>query len=103
MGLQAMENARSADLELKQKQILSKKAGKKEGHTYICDCDKKQIVGIVALVIAAVLLIFAVILASGVFGAGKMAFYAGGLAIASMFSFGIAAFLLTPKSPKLTG
>jgi len=84
-------------------QKASKKVGEKEGRTYSCDCNKKQIIGLVSLVVAAVLLIFAIVLASGIFGVGKIAFASGGLTIASMFGFGTAAFLFAPKPEALGG
>ncbi|HEY4832426.1 MAG TPA: hypothetical protein VIH61_07715 [Waddliaceae bacterium] len=71
--------------------------GALDGHTCSCVWDKKSVIGVIALVIAAIMLIFAIILASGVFGGGTKGFIAGGLVIGSMIAFGTAAFLFFPN------
>jgi hypothetical protein len=77
----------------------SQKIGKIKGRQYSCEFDKKQVGGLTSLVLATVMVIFATILATGVFGGGTMAFIAGGLSIASMAAFGLGAYLLIPPPP----
>ena len=67
------------------------------GHEYNCVCKGNQLVGLIVLVAAAVALIFAIILAAGVFGGGEMGLIAGALTVGSMLMFAIAAVLLVPK------
>lgn len=81
--------------------VSSSKVTKKGGHSYSYECNNKYVTGLVLLVMAAALLIFSGILASGQFGAGKMDFIAGGLAIGSMALFGAAAYCLIPPPPKI--
>ena len=61
---------------------------------------KKQLIGIIVLVIAAAMIIVSAVFGSGILGGGKWAFIAGGLAIASMLGLGIATCLLVPETPK---
>jgi hypothetical protein len=73
---------------------------KKQQKKFSCLCNAKKAVGLIALVIAAVMIIFAAILASGHFGGGVVAFTAGGLTFCSMLFFGLAAYFLVPYSTK---
>ena len=54
-------------------------------------------IGVIAAVIASVMVIFSVVLATGIFGGGPMAFAASGLAFGSIFFFSSTAYLLFPK------
>jgi hypothetical protein len=65
------------------------------GHSY--SCNQKFVGGVITLVVASVLMIFAAILAAGVFGGGVKGFVAGGFAIGSMFLFGMSILLFFPK------
>ena len=67
------------------------------GREYSCACNTRMVSGLIALVMAAVALIFAAILAAGVFGGGETGLIAGGLTVGSMVAFAIAAVLLIPK------
>ncbi len=71
------------------------------GREYSCACEGRKVFGLMALVGAAVALIFAVIFAAGVFGGGEMGIIAGGLTVGSMVSFAIAAALLIPKQENM--
>src|SRR5262245_34499522 len=72
-------------------------AGRQNGRSF--SLDKRKLVGIIFVIIACVSFIFAAILASGVFGAGKMGLIAGGLAILSIFALGPAIYCLSPIGP----
>lgn len=74
---------------------------KKGGRKYFCHCNYRKMAGVISLVVASVMFLFASVLASGMFGGGTLAFIAGGLTIASMISFGVAAYCLVQRSPKI--
>ena len=71
--------------------------GVSSGREYSCACHARNACGLMALVVAAVALIFAAILAAGVFGGGETGLIAGGLTVGSMVAFSIAAVLLIPR------
>lgn len=71
--------------------------GQKCGRSYSCSCNGKQIGGLIVLVAGAAMLIFAVLLAAGLFGGGETGFVAGGLTVGSMILFGVGVVLAIPK------
>lgn len=75
----------------------SPKSVKLCGHDYSCEINGRKVLGLLALIAAAAMVVFAPILAAGVFGGGEMGFIAGGLTVGGMIMFGIAAVLLVPK------
>lgn len=77
---------------LDQEKTADKKVGSNVGRTYSCHFNQKRVGGLVALVVAAAVLIFAIVFASGIFGGGEIAFIAGGLTLMSMLGFGLAAY-----------
>lgn len=66
---------------------------KSGGHSYCAEWDGKRITALILTVSATVFLIFALVLASGAVGGGKIDFIAGGLTIGSMFFYALAAYL----------
>lgn len=58
----------------------------------------ERLQSLTALVVGAVMVIFAAILASGVFGAGNMYFVAAGLVIGGMLSIGLGVYTLDKES-----
>lgn len=79
---------------------LSIKTTKQNGQSHCFDCSPRKIAGLIALVISLALVILAAILASGVFGGGKLAFVAGALTIVGMVGFGMTAYLFLTESPE---
>ncbi len=73
------------------------------GRDVTCHVETKSVLGVIALVIAAAMLIFALLLASGIFGGGETGFIAGGLTVGTMISLAIAAILLIPRPGTGTG
>ncbi len=70
------------------------------GREPICECNRDKIIGLVLAALSSIALIFAFVLAGGVFGGGQMAFVAAGLAVGSTIGLGVSAFLILRDPPK---
>jgi hypothetical protein len=75
------------------------RVARKKGHSF-CDCNQRKIGGLVAIITSTILVLIAALLASGIFGPGNMGFIAGGLTIASMLGYGLAAYFLLSEPEK---
>ncbi len=74
---------------------IPKKSVVSNGHKF--SMDKRQVGGLILLVLAVAAIVFACILASGVFGGGEKGYIAAGLAVASIIFGAGAAYLLIRK------
>jgi len=62
-----------------------------------CECSTDKMIGTTALVAGIGMVVMAIVVASGVFGAGKMYFLAGGLGVGSILPLALAAYKLSCK------